>query len=108
MRSEHLRRREFMTLLAAATWSLAARAQQSERIRRIALFPLGAESDAEAQAYVRALRQALEKLGWIDGRNVRIDIRWENGETARMQADVAGALSLAPRGDRERRYRGHK
>jgi putative ABC transport system substrate-binding protein len=96
MRSEHLRRREFMTLLAAATWSLAARAQQSERIRRIALFPLGAESDAEAQAYVRALRQALEKLGWIDGQNVRIDIRWENGETARMQADVAGALSLAP------------
>ena len=96
MRSEHLRRREFMTLLAAATWSLAARAQQSERIRRIALFPLGAESDAEAQAYVRALRQSLERLGWIDGQNIRIDIRWQSGDAGRTQAVIADALSLAP------------
>ena len=93
-----MRRRDFITLVGgtAAALPLAARAQQPERIRRIALFPLGAERDAEAQAYVRALRQSLEKLGWIDRQNVRIDIRWESGETSRMQADVAAALGLAP------------
>ena len=93
-----IRRREFIIALgaAAAAWPLVVRAQQPERIRRVALFPLGAERDAEAQAYVRALRQSLEKLGWIDGQNVRIDIRWESGETSRMQADVAAALGLAP------------
>ena len=93
-----IRRREFIIALgaAAAAWPLVVRAQQPERIRRVALFPLGAERDAEAQAYVRALRQSLEKLGWIDGQNIRIDIRWESGETSRMQADVAAALGLAP------------
>ena len=93
-----IRRREFIIALGAAAiaWPLAVRAQPPERIRRIALFPLGAERDAEAQAYVRALRQSLEKLGWIDGQNIRIDIRWESGETGRMQADVAAALGLAP------------
>jgi putative ABC transport system substrate-binding protein len=70
-----MKRREFITLLgAAAAWPLAARAQQPDRIRRIALFPLSAQSDPEAQAYVRALRQSLERLGWIDGQNIRIDI----------------------------------
>jgi putative tryptophan/tyrosine transport system substrate-binding protein len=92
------KRREFITLLggAAATWPLAAGAQQDERMRRVVLFPLGAESDPEVQAYIRALRQGLQKLGWIEGRNIRIDIRWESGEVGRVQADVAGALSLAP------------
>jgi putative tryptophan/tyrosine transport system substrate-binding protein len=87
-----------ITLLggAFALWPLKGRAQQPERIRRIALFPLGTERDLEAQAYVRALRQSLEQLGWIDGQNIRIDIRWESGETGRMQADVAAALGLAP------------
>jgi putative tryptophan/tyrosine transport system substrate-binding protein len=93
----HIKRREFITLLGgAAAWPIAARGQQDERVRRIALFPLGAESDPEGQAYVRALRQGLEKLGWIDGQNVRIDIRWATGESGRMQADVAEALGLAP------------
>jgi len=91
-----LDRRAFITLLGgAAAWPLAARAQP-ERIRRIALFPVGTESDPETQACVRALRQSLEKRGWIDGQNIRIDIRWGGGETGRMQADVASALSLAP------------
>ena len=78
--------REFITLLggASAAWPLNGRAQQPEGIRRIALFPLGTGSDLEAQAYVRALRQSLEQLGWIDGQNIRIDIRWESGETGRM------------------------
>src|SRR5208337_3392106 len=93
-----MKRREFIRLLgsAAATWPIAGRAQQTERMRRISMFPLGAESDPEAQAYVRAMRQALDKLGWIDGQNIRIDIRWESGDAGRVQTDVAGALSLSP------------
>jgi putative ABC transport system substrate-binding protein len=93
-----LRRRQFITLLggAAAAWPFAARAQQPDRIRRLALFPLSAQSDPEAQAYVRALRQSLERLGWIDGQNIRIDIHWQSGDAGRMQANIADALSLAP------------
>src|SRR5262245_39438866 len=92
-----MNRREFTTLLGgAATWPLAARAQQPERMRRVAVFPLGAEGDPEAQAYVRALRHGLEKLGWIDGQNIRIDSRWASGGAGRMQANVEGALALVP------------
>jgi putative tryptophan/tyrosine transport system substrate-binding protein len=93
-----VKRREFIRLLGstAAAWPIAGRAQQTEQMRRISMFPLGAESDPEAQAYVRAMRQALEKLGWIDGQNIRIDIRWESGDAGRVQTDVAGALSLSP------------
>jgi len=94
-----VKRRQFITLLgggAAMAWPLAARAEQSQGVRRIALFPLGAEGDPEAHTYVRALRETLERLGWIDGQNIRIDIRWESGDAGRVQADVAGALSLAP------------
>jgi len=92
-----MRRRKFIFLLSgAAVWPLAAGAQQGERVRRIALFPTGAEGDREAQNYVRALRQGLEKLGWSDGRNIQIDVRWESGDPARMLADVETALSLAP------------
>jgi putative tryptophan/tyrosine transport system substrate-binding protein len=91
-------RRQFITLFggAAAAWPLAVRAQQAERMRRIALIPLGATSDPEAQAYVGALRQSLDKLGWIEGQNSRIDVRWVSDDVGRMQVDVAAALSLAP------------
>jgi putative ABC transport system substrate-binding protein len=89
-----MRRREFILLLSgAAGWPLAARAQQGgERVRRIALFPLGAEGDREAHNYVRVLRESLEKLGWNDGQNIQIDVRWESGDPARMRADVETAL----------------
>src|SRR5262245_62992270 len=92
-----MNRREFTTLLGgAATWPLAARAQQPERMRRVAVFPLGAEGDPEAQAYVRALRHGLEKLDWIDGQNIRIDSRWASGGAGRMQANVEDVLGLVP------------
>jgi putative tryptophan/tyrosine transport system substrate-binding protein len=92
-----MRRREFISLLAGVgAWPAAARAQQGQGLRRIALFPLGAESDPEAHAYVSALRQGLEKLGWLDEQNIRIDIHWATGEVGRMQADIASALSLSP------------
>ena len=72
-----MKRREFITLLggAAAAWPLAARAQQTERIRRIGVLMPFAENDSDAQANITAFRQALQVLGWTDNRNVRIDYR---------------------------------
>jgi putative tryptophan/tyrosine transport system substrate-binding protein len=80
------RRREFITLLggAAAAWPLATRAQQAARIRRIGVLSAFAESDPEAHGNVTAFRQALEKLGWTDGSNVRIDYRWGSADAERI------------------------
>src|SRR5262249_11488814 len=73
-----LQRREFISLLggAAAAWPLAARAQQSERMRRIGVLMGYAESNVEGQAFVAAFREELLKLGWAEGRNLRSDYRW--------------------------------
>jgi putative ABC transport system substrate-binding protein len=74
-----MKRREFITLLgggAAATWPLAARAQQTERVRRIGVLMGWPESDPEAQSERAAFVQELQKLGWADGRNLLIDTRW--------------------------------
>ena len=71
-------RRDFITLLggAAAAWPLAARAQQTERLRRIGVLMGYAESNVEGQAFVAAFREELLKLGWAEGRNLRSDYRW--------------------------------
>jgi putative ABC transport system substrate-binding protein len=78
-----MRRREFITLLgsAAAAWPLAARAQQPERMRRIGVL----NNPADSQARVAAFAQGLQELGWIDGRNVRIDYRWSSGDPDRIR-----------------------
>jgi ABC-type uncharacterized transport system substrate-binding protein len=91
-------RRQFITLLGggAVGWPLAARAQQPDQVRRIGVFTSGAESDPSAQAYVRALRQGLEKLGWIEGRNIRADYRWASGDVNRLRADAAEMVDLTP------------
>jgi putative ABC transport system substrate-binding protein len=83
-----MRRRDFITLLgnAAVTWPLAVRAQQPERMRRVGVLLSPLESDADAQRRMSALRDGLEKLGWNDGRNVRIDIRWGGGDAERLGA----------------------
>ena len=73
-----MRRREFITLLgggAAAAWPLAARAQQPGEMRRIGVMMGFVESDREAQEWVAGFREGLQKLGWAEGRNIRIDIR---------------------------------
>src|SRR5262249_23493065 len=82
---DRMRRRKFITLLgggAAATsslfWPLAARAQQSDRVRRIGVLMGWRESDREARSERGAFVQELQKLGWLDGRNLRIDTRWAN------------------------------
>jgi putative tryptophan/tyrosine transport system substrate-binding protein len=72
-----MKRRDFITLLGGATvWPLAARAQQSERVRRIGVLMASAADDSENQARMAAFLQSLAQSGWIDGRNVRIDTRW--------------------------------
>jgi hypothetical protein len=77
-----MRRREFITLLGggAATWPLAAHAQQREQVKRIGVLVPYTADDAEAQARVGAFLQELQQSGWIIGRNVRIDIRWAGGK----------------------------
>ena len=82
-----MRRREFISLLggAAVAWPLVARAQQGERTRRIGVLVAPLESDREAQRWISALRERLEKLGWNDGRNVRIDVRWGAGDAQRLR-----------------------
>jgi putative ABC transport system substrate-binding protein len=77
-------RRELLAALgsAAAAWPLAARAQQPERMRRMGVLLNFAESDLEAQSMVEALHQTLQELGWVEGRNLRIDHRWAAGNSA--------------------------
>ncbi len=92
-----MKRRAFITLLggAAAGWPLAARAQQGERMRRIAvLMPLAAD-EPESLARVGAFLQGLQALGWTDGRNVRIEYRWAAGDAERRKY-AAEVVALAP------------
>jgi putative tryptophan/tyrosine transport system substrate-binding protein len=92
-----MRRREFLTLLGgAAAWPLAARAQQSERMRRIGALMNLASDDPESQARNAALLQRLGELGWIVGRNVRIDYCWGAGDTDRYRTCAAELVALAP------------
>jgi putative ABC transport system substrate-binding protein len=93
-----MRRREFITLLggAAAVWPLAARAQQGERMRRIGVLMNIAADDPEASARVAAFAQGLADLGWIIGRNLRIDYRWGAADAERIRKDAAELVSLTP------------
>jgi len=73
-----MRRREFITLVgsAAATWPLAALAQQADRVRQIGVLMAHPDSDPEYQSYLSAFRQELAERGWREGRNIKIDSRW--------------------------------
>jgi putative tryptophan/tyrosine transport system substrate-binding protein len=90
-----MRRREFITLLggAAAACPLAARAQQAERARRIGAI-MG--STGTGRSDIAAFQQALQQLGWIDGRNVRIDYRFGLGNAADIRRHTAELVALAP------------
>jgi putative ABC transport system substrate-binding protein len=91
-----MRRREVITLLAgAAAWPRAARAQQTDRVRRIGVFMNLAADDPEGQARNTAFVQALQQLGWTEGRNARIDTRWgtDAGSTRKYAAEL---VALAP------------
>ena len=88
--------REFITLLGgAAAWPLAARAQQAERIRRIGVLMTIAD-DPEGSPMLRRAREALQKLGWAEGGNVRIDTRWPASDADRTRAYAAELVELQP------------
>jgi putative ABC transport system substrate-binding protein len=93
-----MRRRDFITLLGGATAALplAARAQQPDRMRRIGVLMNVAADDPEGQARIVAFVQGLQQLGWSDGRNVRIDIRWGGGDPERIHKYAAELVALAP------------
>ena len=76
-----MRRREFVTLLggAAVAWPAVADAQQPERMRRIGIMMNSAAADPEPQGHIAVLRQGLQQLGWIEGRNVQFEVRWAGG-----------------------------
>ena len=92
-----MRRREFITLIggAAAAWPLAARAQQAERVRRIGVL-MGVADNREGQARVTALKQGLEELGWIDGRDIQIETRFGGADAGRIRANAAELVAFAP------------
>src|SRR5215467_1165338 len=93
-----MKRREFIGLLggAATAWPLAARAQQPERLRRIGVLMNRAADDPFGQARLAAFQHALQQLGWSDGRNVRIDIRWHENDAERARRYAQELVALAP------------
>jgi putative ABC transport system substrate-binding protein len=93
-----IRRREFIVALggAAAAWPLAAGAQQSGRMRRIGVLMTFAADDPAGQARLLAFAQELAQSGWIDGRNVRIDVRWAAVDPERIRSYAAELVALAP------------
>ena len=91
-----MRRREFIAGLGAAAWPMVARAQQPERVRRIGVLMAYAESDREAQAWVAAFWEGLQKLGWTEGRNIRIDTRWAAADVEAMQRLAKELVALQP------------
>jgi putative tryptophan/tyrosine transport system substrate-binding protein len=93
-----MRRRDFFSLLggAAACWPLSARAQKPEPMRRIGVLMNAVADDPQGQARIVTFQQTLQQLGWSEGRNVRIDIRWGGNDVERDRRYAAELIALAP------------
>ena len=93
-----MRRREFITLVGgvASVWPLVAWAQQDERMRRIGVLMAVPENDREYKAFLAAFREGLQKLGWVEGRNIRIDYRWGALDAETMQRFAKDLVALQP------------
>jgi putative tryptophan/tyrosine transport system substrate-binding protein len=93
-----MRRREFITLLSgvAVGRPLGADAQQGDRIRRLGILMAGAESDPHYQADVAVFREGLQKLGWVDGQNIRIEVRWAGFDAETMRRYAKELIALQP------------
>src|SRR5262245_27854055 len=92
-----MKRREFISLVGGvAAWPLTARAQQGERMRRIGALVLYAEADPQGKPRVAAFLQGLQTLGWTEGRNVQIDMRWGVADAASSRRYAAEMVALAP------------
>jgi ABC-type uncharacterized transport system substrate-binding protein len=98
MQFDQLGRREFITLLcgASAAWPLMARAQQAERVRQLGVLMPTGERDPETQLRVGAFREGLQKLGWVEGRNLRVEYRWGGGSLERTRTYAAELVALKP------------
>jgi putative ABC transport system substrate-binding protein len=93
-----MKRREFITLLGGATaaWPLAGRAQQPGAMRRVGILMSAAESDKDAQLGIAVFRETLDRLGWNEGRNLRIESRWGEANPARITALAKELVELSP------------
>jgi len=93
-----MHRRSFITMLggAAATWPLVVRAQQAERIRRVGVLVLDTENAPNNKETLARLRENLAQLGWIEGRNVRLDVRFADGDPDRLRPSAVELVGLAP------------
>jgi putative ABC transport system substrate-binding protein len=93
-----MKRRKFISLIGGATVALpfAAGAQQGERVRRVGLLMAFAESDPAARSQVAAFRDALAKLGWTEGHNLQIELRWGAGDPDRIQTLARELVELRP------------
>jgi putative ABC transport system substrate-binding protein len=90
------RRKFVVALTGAATWPLAARAQQDTRVRRIGVLTQYAEDDPLIRARIAVLRDSLRRLGWVEGRNLRIEIRHAAGDAGRLRTYAAELAALMP------------
>ena len=93
-----MKRREFITLLggAAVAWPLAARAQQDGRVRLVGMLIAAPDNDPQFQILVAAFRETLAKLGWVEGRNLRTELRWGTGDTERTHDSALALVGLTP------------
>jgi putative tryptophan/tyrosine transport system substrate-binding protein len=93
-----MRRRDFISLLASAAtaWPLAVGAQQAERMRRIGVLVSRAATDPEGQARLAAFQKGLQQMGWSEGRDIRIDVRWSPDDVERTRQYAAELVALSP------------
>jgi hypothetical protein len=94
----HMKRREFIRILGgtAVTWPLAARAQQRDGLRRVAILMTLAEDDTEGQRRVNAFLQGMQEFGWVRNRNIAYETRWGAGDIERGRTLAAEIVALAP------------
>src|SRR6266545_1089878 len=96
-RGDRVNRRKLITLLGAAVgWPLEARAQQPDRAKRLGVLMNSAATDATYQSYLAAFTAALHQLGWIEGENIRVDVRWSAGDAALARIYAAQLIGLMP------------
>ena len=92
-----MKRRTFIAGLGtAAAWPMVARGQQAERVRRVGILMPGDENDPDGRRRYSAFTQALAGLGWTDGRNVRMDLRWGGSDTNRIRSLAQELVGLQP------------
>src|SRR5262249_5119026 len=91
-----MRRRDFIKAIASSSvaWPLGARAQQSERPRHIGVLMAFSESDPEAQSWAAGFREELAKLGWADGRNIQVEIRWATADVESLERSAKQLVAL--------------